>query len=118
MFDYNAEFNWFEEDDLAKDWFNRMCGRIAWQAFERQEDWLVMAGERENRKPMVKENFFEVFEKLLDDEFVFMRESIMLGFLRLYYDDDIDVIQSVADEYNWQYGYDADDNGYMRSVEE
>lgn len=117
MATYNERFNYFEDDTLASEWFNSLCRNIAWEAFERQEEWCVSASERENRKPLIKNNFVEVFDEIFDQRLAFLRETILLGFLCEYYNDDIEVMQDVADWYNAAYDYDKSDAEYMEGTE-
>lgn len=121
MFDYNEKFNWFDDEELAKDWYNRMCGNIAWKMFENQEKWVYMAGELgEGRKPMIKgsEEFAEAMEQAMQDVFGFMREGIYYNFLRIYAEDDIDFPRELADDYNNYWDFEEDDDEFVEGIDE
>lgn len=115
MYDYNKDFNWFEDDTLAKDWFNDLCSRIAWKAFENQEKWVYMIGElgRDEegnlRKPMIKPEALEVFNQLFDDELNWMKWNTIMSFMKLYHEDDIDYSPEIESEVREYFGEDEDE---------
>lgn len=105
MFDYNEKFDWFEDDTLAKDWFNDMCGHIAWKAFENQEEWIWMAGELGNGcNPMIKPEAIEIFDRFVQEEICWMKSHIIMSFMKLYHEDDIDYSEDIKEAVEEYFG--------------
>ena len=108
------DFEYFDKNDLAEEWLDRVIENIALTAFKNQEEWIYMDGELgEGRNPMIKDNFVECFNRYFDEQLDYMRTIILCGFLKRYYEDNIDVPQWLAEEYNEWNGYVEGDKEYM-----
>ena len=107
MKDYNTEMNYFDDELLAKDWFNELYHEAAWDIFQHQEDIVYMAGELgEHRNPMLKDKAYEEIRHLVENHLVFMVDNITCGLIKELYDSDIDMPQDMADDMNEWYGDD------------
>ena len=107
---------YFEDDTLANDWFEKVMHRLAWKMFDSQEDWIYMSGELgKGRNPMIKseEEFNLAFNIAWADAIGWLKGFAYDELLRLYIEDDIDLPQSMADEYNLIMGYEPGDDGYV-----
>ena len=105
--DFNAEMNFFDEKELAKDWLNRLCTRVSWKIFENQEDVCYMINELgEGRKPKLKDDVFEVIQQLVIQELDLEINDITMFFVRDLIDNDVDCSPEVAEEVNDWYGID------------
>lgn len=83
MFDYNALFNYFDEDELAADWFNRICARVSWKAFEDQGSMVYMAGELgKGALPKFKEGAIEHLQNTIVNELGWMIGCMTTGFIQ------------------------------------
>lgn len=92
MIDYNAEFNWFEDDTLAKDWFNDVCGHMAWKAFNNQDEWLDVEAGR------IKPGAIEVFDRLFQEQTNWLKNHIVMSFMELYRDNGLEYSPEINDE--------------------
>lgn len=111
------DFEYFDKNDLAEEWLDRVIENIALTAFKNQEEWIYMDGELgEGRNPMIKDNFVECFNWYFDEQLDYMRTIILCGFLKRYYEDNIDVPQWLAEEYNEWNGYVEGDKRYMIGI--
>ncbi|HAU85742.1 MAG TPA: hypothetical protein DCW90_09630 [Lachnospiraceae bacterium] len=116
--DYNKDFNWFEEDTLAKDWFNQICSRVSWDIFNKQEDIVYMAGELgKGRKPMLKDDAYEKLSYMVDNRLALMKDVIVCGFIKSLYDSDIDMSEDMAADMNDWYGYEPGDEDAFEGTE-
>lgn len=108
------DFEYFDKNDLAEEWLDRVIKNISFTAFENQKEWIYMYGELgEGRNPMIKDNFVKCFNQYFNEQLSYMRAIILYGFLKRYYEDNIDVPQWLAEEYNEWNGYVEGDKGYM-----
>lgn len=108
--DYNAEMNFFDEEDLAKDWLNRLCRRVSWKIFENQEDICYMVNELgEGRNPKLKDNAIDVIQQLVIQELDLEIGDITMYFVRSLIDNDIDCSPEVAVEVNDWFGLDEEE---------
>lgn len=111
--------NWFDNETLANEWYDDMVRRISWKAFEDQESWIYMLGELgEGRNPKVKDNFLEKFSEYFDAEISWLKWDMIYNMLADYYNEDIDVPQWLADEYNDYFGLKKDNRGYMEGTDD
>lgn len=107
MKDYNTEMNYFDDELLAKDWFNELCHEAAWDIFQHQEEIVYMAGELgKRRNPMLKDRAYEEIRHLVENRLAFMVDNITCGLIKELYDSDIDMPQDMADDMNDWYGDD------------
>lgn len=107
MKDYNTEMNYFDDELLAKDWFNELCYEAAWDIFQHQEEIVYMAGELgKRRNPMLKDKAYEEIRHLVENRLAFMVDNITCGLIKELYDSDIDMPQDMADDMNDWYGDD------------
>lgn len=112
--DWADYINYFDDDTNANDWLNEIMPHIMFKLFRDQENYLFMAGELgKGRWPMLKENAVEYIEDIINREFDWLIESIAMAIIRKYHEDDIDMPQSIADEYNEWYGFSEKDEGYI-----
>lgn len=83
MFDYNYLFNYFDDDQLAAEWFNHICSRVAWKAFEDQESMVYMADELGPGKlPRFKEGAIEKLQDTIIHELSWMIGCMTTGFIQ------------------------------------
>lgn len=107
---------YFEDTDLANDWFDEQMNRIAWEMFRRQENWIYMSGELgRGRNPMIKgeDEFNLAFNYAWADVIGWLKGFAYDELLRLYVEDDIDLPRYMADEYNDWMGFEPGDDGYV-----
>ena len=105
--DYNTEFNYFDDETLAKEWFNELCNGAAWDIFNKQEEIVYMMDELgEGRKPMFKDKAYENIRHIVENRLAFMIDDIACGLIKQLYESDIDMPQDMADDMNDWYGDD------------
>lgn len=116
--DYNTEFNYFDDETLAKDWFNELCNGAAWDIFQKQEEIVYMMGELgKGRKPMFKDKAYENIRRIIENRLAFMIDDITCGLIKQLYESDIDMPQDMADDMNEWYGYQPDDDNYFEGTD-
>lgn len=105
---------YFEDDTLANDWFKKRMNYIAWKMFERQEEWIHMAGEV-GRNPKIKsaEDFDREFGYVWAETMGWLKGFAKNELLRAYAEDDIDFPRDLADEYNDEMGFEPGYDGYV-----
>ena len=99
MADWNEKFNYFDDELLAKDWFNRLCDRLSWKFFENQEDVLYMAGELgEGALPKFKEGAIEKMQDVIVRELGWMIGCITTGFIESFrIDSNVDLSEEMEE---------------------
>ena len=99
MTNYNEKFGYFEDDKLAADWFNELCGRLNWKFFEHQEDMLYMAGELgPGSLPKFKEGAIEKMQDTIVHELGWMIGCITTGFIESFrIDSNIDLSEEMEE---------------------
>lgn len=118
MKDYNTEMNYFDEETLAKDWFNELCRESAWDIFQHQEEIVYMYGELgERRNPMFKDNAYEKIRDIVENRLNFMVGHITCGLIKELYKSDIDMPQDMADDMNDWYDYCLGDDDYFEGTD-
>lgn len=105
---------YFEDTDLANNWFDEQMSRIAWEMFRRQKNWIHMAGEV-GRNPKIKsaEDFNREFNCVWAEVMGWLKGFAKNELLRAYAEGDIDFSVGVAWEYNNWNGYEPGDDGYV-----
>lgn len=109
MTDWNEKFNYFDDDLLAKDWFNRICDRLNWKFFEKQEDMLYMADELgKGALPKFKEGAIEKMHQTIISELGWMISCIISGFIESYrIDSNVDLSEEMEERLIDEMGMDA-----------
>ena len=99
MATWNEKFNYFDDEKLAADWFNELCGRLNWEFFENQEDMLYMAGELgPGSLPKFKEGAIEKMQATIVRELGWMIGCITTGFIESFrIDSNIDLSEEMED---------------------
>ena len=97
MTTWNDEFYYFDDDELAADWFNDLCRRLNWKFFEHQEEMLYMANETENGIPRFKEGAIEKMKQVFNAELSWMRWCVIEGFIKSYRRQNIDLSDEMID---------------------
>lgn len=118
---WNKKFNWCDPEETLEDWFNSVCGRINWNMFESQEQWIYMINELgEGRKPKIKswDAFRDAFNAAYEENVGFMKSCMLYGFLKMYADSDIDLDLNTAWELNDYCGFDEDEPNAYKGVED
>lgn len=115
MIDYNNKFNFFDDDLLAKEWFNRFCARLSWKFFENQEEMLYMANETESGIPKLKEGALEAMARIFNEEIGFMRYCVILGFIESYR---VDSNVDLSEEAIWMLKEEMGEEEYEKWEEE
>lgn len=109
MTTWNEKFNYFDDEELAADWFNELCGRLNWKFFENQEDMLYMAGELgPGSLPKFKEGAIEKMQATIVRELGWMIGCITTGFIESFrIDSNIDLSEEMEDWLIDEMGMDA-----------
>lgn len=107
MINWNEKFNYFEDDQLAAEWFNDLCNLLNWKFFEHQEDMLYMANETKNGVPRFKEGAIEKMEQVINSQLGFMRWTIIYGFVKHYREQNIDLSDEMVEWLIDEMGADA-----------
>lgn len=98
MANWNEKFNWFDEEELAADWYNHLCQRLSWKFFEKQEDMLYMAGETDNDLPKFKEGAIDKMRETIYAELGWMVWGIIDGFIRSFrIDSNVELSEEMVD---------------------
>lgn len=108
---------YFEEDEKANDWVNEILGRVRWNLFRSQEEWLYMAGELgKRRNPMTRYNAYDHIYNTINREMYTLIDYLVMELLREYHEDGIDFDLETADAYNESFGLSEDDEGYVNNM--
>ena len=109
MTTWNEKFNYFDDEELAADWFNELCERLSWKFFENQEDILYMANELgPGSLPKFKEGAIEKMQATIVRELGWMIGCITTGFIESFrIDSNIDLSEEMEDWLIDEMGMDA-----------
>lgn len=105
MIDYNALDNMFDDDYLAKDWYNYLMHEVSYEVFNRQEEIVYMSGELgKGRLPKIKDEAPEVIRNIIASKMAFFTESMTANILKSLIESNIDCSTELATELNEWYG--------------
>ena len=91
-----------EDDTLLNDWIDRTLSRVKWKLFERQNDWLYMAGELgKGRLPKFKSNAKEYFAETIYRELDWLVSYMVDRLVTQYRLGNIDLNDSTIDDLYW-----------------
>jgi len=108
MRDWNTQFNYFDDDELAADWFNHMCTRFNTKLFHNQEELLYMAGELgHGALPKFKEGAIDKMADIFDDVMSWMKSCVIYGFIKDYRLSNVDLSDEMVDWLIDEMGADA-----------
>lgn len=105
---------YFDDDDNPNEWMEHIAQYAAWELFQNQEKWLYMYGELgEKRWPMLKYDALHYIEDAVKHQLGWLISHIVFELVKNYVNSDIDLSDTVADEYNEWFGYEPGDKGYV-----
>lgn len=105
---------YFDDDDNPNEWMEHIAQYAAWELFQNQEKWLYMYGELgEKRWPMLKYDALHYIEDAVEHQLGWLISHIVFELVKNYVNSDIDLSDTVADEYNEWFGYEPGDKGYV-----
>ena len=108
MRDWNAQFQYFDDDELAADWFNRMCSRFNHSLFENQDQLLYRAGELyDGSIPRFKEGAIDEMARIFDDVMGWMKSYLVYEFIKDYRLSNVDLSHEMIEWLIDEMGADA-----------
>lgn len=110
VYDCIATRPYADDDRLLNDFVEDVLYRVSWKLFQRQEDFVYMAHEREDGIPLLKDNVIEMIDRQIESELSWLYGYMTTRLLMSYRLDNIDL----GDEGEWWLRDELGDEEYLK----